>query len=43
MSQRMHRKIRGSVLKEIPRAFHHVPLDNPGDTAAAIIEFVEKL
>lgn len=41
--QRMHRKIRGSVLKEIPRAFHHVPLDNPGDTAAAIIEFVEKL
>ena len=39
----MHRKIRGSVLKEIPRAFHHVPLDNPGDTAAAIIEFVEKL
>jgi pimeloyl-ACP methyl ester carboxylesterase len=40
---RMHRKIRGSVLKEIPRAFHHVPLDNPGDTAAAIIEFAEKL
>lgn len=40
---RMHRKIRGSILKEIPRAFHHVPLDNPGDTAAAIIEFVEKL
>jgi pimeloyl-ACP methyl ester carboxylesterase len=40
--QRMHRKIRGSVLKEIPRAYHHVPLDNPGDTAAAIIEFVEK-
>ena len=40
---RMHRKIRGSVLKEIPRAFHNVPLDNPGDTAAAIIEFIEKL
>src|SRR5258705_3889426 len=39
--KRMHRKIRGSVLKEIPRAYHHVPLDNPGDTAAAIIEFVE--
>jgi pimeloyl-ACP methyl ester carboxylesterase len=39
----MRRKIRGSVYKEIPRAFHHVPLDNPGDTAAAIIEFVEKL
>lgn len=41
--RRMHRKIRGSVYKEIPRAFHHVPLDNPVDTAAAIIEFVEKL
>jgi pimeloyl-ACP methyl ester carboxylesterase len=39
--KRMHRKIRGSILKEIPRAYHHVPLDNPGDTAAAIIEFVE--
>jgi len=38
---RMNRKIRGSVLKEIPRAYHHVPLDNPADTAAAIIEFVE--
>ena len=41
--RRMHRKIRGSVYKEVPRAFHHVPLDNPGDTAEAIIEFVEKL
>jgi pimeloyl-ACP methyl ester carboxylesterase len=40
---KMQRKIRGSVLKEIPRAFHHVPLDNSGDTAAAIVEFVEKL
>jgi len=41
--KRMNRKIRGSVLKEIPRAYHHVPLDNPADTAAAIIEFVEKI
>jgi pimeloyl-ACP methyl ester carboxylesterase len=41
--RRMQRKIRGSVYREIPRAFHHVPLDNPGDTAAAILEFVEKL
>src|SRR5215467_4196088 len=41
--RRMHRKIRGSVYKEVPRAFHHVPLDNPGDTAEAIIEFVEKV
>lgn len=41
-SLRMHRKIRGSVYKEIPRAFHHVPLDNPRDTADAMIEFVER-
>jgi pimeloyl-ACP methyl ester carboxylesterase len=39
--RRMHRRIRGSVLRQIPRAYHHVPLDNPYDTAAAIIEFVE--
>lgn len=42
-SLRMHRKIRGSIYKEIPRAFHHVPLDNPRDTADAIIEFVEHI
>jgi pimeloyl-ACP methyl ester carboxylesterase len=41
--KRMHRKIKGSVFKEIPRAYHHVPLDNPADTAAAIIEFVQRL
>lgn len=40
---RMKRKVKGSVHKEIPRAFHHVPLDNPEATAAAIIEFVENL
>jgi pimeloyl-ACP methyl ester carboxylesterase len=40
---KMHRKVRGSVHKEIPRAYHHVPLDNPEATAAAIIEFVENL
>ncbi len=39
----MHRKIRGSLFREIPRAFHHVPLDNPGPTAAAIAEFVRTL
>lgn len=39
----MHRKVRGSIFKEIPRAFHHVPLDNPDDTAAAIIEFAHEL
>lgn len=40
-SRRMQRKVRGAVLKEIPRAYHHVPLDNPADTAAAIVDFVE--
>lgn len=39
----MHRRIRGSVFREIPRAFHHVPLDNPDPTAAAIAEFVQAL
>jgi pimeloyl-ACP methyl ester carboxylesterase len=39
----MHRRVRGSIYREIPRAFHHVPLDNPDDTAAAIIEFVRSL
>lgn len=39
----MNRKIKGSVLKEVPRAFHHVPLDNPEATASAIAEFVESL
>jgi pimeloyl-ACP methyl ester carboxylesterase len=39
----MHRKISGSVFKEVPRAHHHVPLDNPDDTAAAIGEFVDSL
>ena len=40
-ARRMHRKIRHSTYKEIPRAHHHVPLDNPTDTAQAIINFVE--
>jgi pimeloyl-ACP methyl ester carboxylesterase len=40
---RMHRRIGGSVLKTIPSAYHHVPLDNPDATAAAIAEFVDSL
>ncbi len=36
-------KIKGSVLEEIPRAYHHVPLDNPQDTARAILRFIESL
>ena len=39
----MHRRIHGSMLKEIPRAYHHVPLDNPDDTAAAIVQFIASL
>lgn len=42
-SRRMNRKIKNSRMKEIPRAFHHVPLDNPADTAREIIEFAESL
>jgi pimeloyl-ACP methyl ester carboxylesterase len=39
----MHRKIKGSVHVEIPRAYHHVPLDNPAATSSAMIEFVRTL
>ncbi|HXN84835.1 MAG TPA: alpha/beta hydrolase, partial [Candidatus Binataceae bacterium] len=43
VARRMNRKIKGSVYKQIPRAFHHVPLDNPEASASAIIEFVEAM
>jgi pimeloyl-ACP methyl ester carboxylesterase len=36
----LHYRIKGSVLREIPRAYHHVPLDNPDDTARTILEFI---
>jgi pimeloyl-ACP methyl ester carboxylesterase len=39
----MRRRIRGSILREIPRAYHHVPLDNPSATAEAITEFINTL
>jgi pimeloyl-ACP methyl ester carboxylesterase len=39
----MHRRIRGSVAYEIPRAYHHVPLDNPDATAAAVAGLIETL
>ncbi len=42
-ARRMHRGIRNSQLKQIPNAHHHVSLDNPNDTAAAIIDFVRAL
>jgi len=41
-ARRMNRKVKGSTFKVIPRAFHHVPLDNPEATVAAIVEFVEE-
>jgi esterase len=34
------RKIKGSMLREVPHAYHHVPLDNPQATAAAMLEFI---
>lgn len=40
---RMQRRIRGSRLVTIPFAHHHVPLDNPDATAAAINGFVVSL
>lgn len=39
----MHRRIHGSIFKEIPGAYHHVPLDNPQATAVAIAEFIATL
>lgn len=42
-ARRMVRKIRHANYREIPRAFHHVPLDNPSDTAQSIIDFLEQL
>jgi len=41
--RKLNRQIKGSILKEIPRAYHHVPLDNPDGTAAAIVEFIRAL
>lgn len=43
VARRMHRAIRNSQLKQIPNAHHHVSLDNPRDTATAIIDFVRAL
>ena len=39
----MQRRILGSQLKTIPAAYHHISLDNPQATAAAIAEFVASL
>lgn len=43
IARRMHRGIRGSKLRVISQAYHHVPLDNPQATVSAITEFVTSL
>lgn len=40
-ARQMQRRIAGSKLETIPSAYHHVSLDNPGATAAAIVEFIK--
>jgi pimeloyl-ACP methyl ester carboxylesterase len=42
-ARRMQTRIPGSRLTTVPSAYHHVTLDNPDATAAAIIEFVASL
>jgi pimeloyl-ACP methyl ester carboxylesterase len=40
---KMHRRIPRATLKEIDGAYHHVPLDQPDATVAAIGEFLQTL
>jgi pimeloyl-ACP methyl ester carboxylesterase len=42
-ARRMQRRIPGAKLATIPSAYHHVSLDNPDATAAAIAEFIASL
>jgi len=42
-AHRMHRRLPRAALKEISGAYHHVPLDRPNETVAAIVEFLHKL
>jgi pimeloyl-ACP methyl ester carboxylesterase len=42
-ARRMQRRIPHSKLKIIPSAYHHVSLDNPSATAAAIADFIGSL
>jgi pimeloyl-ACP methyl ester carboxylesterase len=39
----MHHRIRGSVFKTVPGAYHHISLDNPEATAGAIANFLKTL
>jgi pimeloyl-ACP methyl ester carboxylesterase len=42
-ARRMQRRIPGAKLIAIPSAYHHLSLDNPNATVAAIAEFIESL
>jgi len=42
-AQGMRRRIPGSALKTIASAHHHISLDNPDATSAAIAEFIASL
>ena len=42
-AHRMQRRIPGSKFVTVPSAHHHIPLDNPDATAAAIIEFLTSI
>jgi 2-hydroxymuconate-semialdehyde hydrolase len=40
---RMHRRLPRATFKEIAGAYHHVPLDQPAATVAAIADFIREL
>jgi len=40
---KMHRRLPNARLKEIEGAYHHVPLDQPAATVAAIADFIREL
>jgi pimeloyl-ACP methyl ester carboxylesterase len=42
-ARRMHRDIPGSKLEIIRSPYHHVSLDNPDATTAAMAEFIASL
>jgi pimeloyl-ACP methyl ester carboxylesterase len=42
-ARQLQRRIRGAQLRTIPSAYHHLSLDNPNATAAAIAEFAAAL
>jgi pimeloyl-ACP methyl ester carboxylesterase len=42
-ARKMHRQLPCATLKEIDGAYHHVPLDQPDATVAAIAEFIDAI